>query len=763
MAQQAQLAFAFGQPSNVPRIASDYRLQSAGTADTLHRPFHSDAALVPLTVCTLAVAGRSWLRRRSRAILRLADGVAVRAVEAVKPPSEVQEKVRKVRERPWQKQDLPIQKLLPEIVERVAAASNLVLQAETGAGKTTMVPLAVLESGKLSGKILVLQPRRIVAVEAAKRMAELWGEPVGDTVGYRIRHDSNVGPYTQLEVITEGILLRMLQNNPTLEGVGAIFFDEFHERNLDSDMSLTLALNTQRESRPDLRLIVMSATLGGLGERLTDLMDCEKVYSEGRCFPVEVKHVGKMGELSFSTEALKDHALEHFVADQVAYSIMEHEGDILVFLPGEAEIMYTWVVLNNMGYGDGKEPPNMSWQAQQFMDVGAHDLKNCIECVPLYGSMSRDDQDKALRPRSGWRKVLLATPIAESSLTLPGVKVVIDTGLRRTVFIDPKTGISFMRTVPISAASADQRKGRAGRVSAGVCYRVWSESEQNGLQAQDMPELHLGDLCSAVLELSLARACSEQAIADLPWVDPPQTKQLKEACALLSRLKAIEHVQDEDEEQQSQDEWTLTDRGRDLASFPLHPRLAHMIFQARHVSKACAIDACHLAALLSEREILQGGRRKHGTNIQLRLDALKDDKAKNVSQFVKKRVLRVSKQLQKLTKISEMEDGPCSWQSDGCPAGVLVAWACPELVSVKMPLTTKKQMSDKKWGFVSYRTFSGNEGKLQNDELGHNSCIAIATAQDSRVFLAAAINKELLNGYGNDIANPVAHEVFGSI
>jgi ATP-dependent helicase HrpB len=483
-----------------------------------------------------------------------------------------------------------------------------------------------------------------------------------------------------------------------------------------------------------------------------------------------------MADLSFNWEALRDHKLEHFVADQVVHSISEHDGDILVFLPGEAEIMYTWVLLNNMGYGDGKEPANLAWQARQFMEEGRADPNHCVQVVPLYGSMGRDDQEGALRHREGWRKVLLATPIAESSLTLPSIKVVIDTGLRRTVFTDPKTGVTFMKTVPVSAASADQRKGRAGRVSAGACYRVWNEHEQKGLQEQDQPELHLGDVCSAVLDLSLAGCCSEATIAELPWVDPPKANQLKDACALLARMSAIEFVEGDDG--RMLDEWRLTYRGRELSRFPLHPRLAHMIFQARQVSKACAIDACHLAALLEDKDILNGGRKKYGADVQIRLDAFKEALAsasvldtsnesskvmKDVNMFVQRRASRTSQQLQRVARIEDIEDGPCSWESDGCPTGVLIAWACPELVGTKVSAMTKKQIADARWGFTSYRMFSGNEGRIKDDSLRRCEHIAVARAQDNKIFLAAEINPELLSEYGIDFANPTQHDVMGCI
>ncbi|CAK0847650.1 unnamed protein product [Prorocentrum cordatum] len=735
--------------------------QTASRAPVLR----SCAASVSWTLCSLSVARRSRRRQGSARRVHLAAGAGAARETSADAAG-----------RPWRSQDLPIKALLPEVLERVAAHPNLVLQAETGAGKTTMVPLAVLDDGRIRGRILVLQPRRIVCIEAAKRMAQMWGEDVGGTVGYRIRHDSRCGPGTRLEIITEGILLRMLQNNPTLEGIGAIFFDEFHERNLDSDMSLTLALKTQKDFNPELRLIVMSATLGGLGERLRNLLDCPLVFSEGRCFPVEVKHVGSMSELSFNWEALRDHQLEHFVADQVVKSIREHDGDVLVFLPGESEIMYTWAVLNNMGYGDGTIPANIAWQARQIMEEGRADPDNCVEVVPLYGSMGRDDQEQALRHRGGWRKVLLATPIAESSLTLPSIKVVIDTGLRRTVFTDPKTGVTFMKTVPVSAASADQRKGRAGRVSAGTCYRLWNESEHKGLKEQDLPELHLGDLCSAVLELSLAGCCSEASIAELPWVDPPHADQLTDACALLARMKAIESVDGDDGCMRNA--WRLTFRGRELSRFPLHPRLSHMILQARQVSRACAIDACHLAALLEDKDILTGSRKRYGADVQIRLDAFKNtlgngsrldassdqsNVMKDVNMLVMQRASRTSQQLQRVARIEDIEDGPCSWESDGCPAGILIAWACPELLGTRVDATTRKQIAYARRGNTTYRMFSGNEGSLHDDGLRRCEHIAVARAQDNKIFLAAEVKPDMLDEYGIDFANPIHHDVMGCL
>lgn len=642
-------------------------------------------------------------------------------------------------------------------MEKMRTGVNLVIQAETGAGKTTIVPLALLDEGFINGKIIVVQPRRIVCINAARRLADNWGDKVGQSIGYRIRHESRTSSQTQIEVVTEGILLRMLHGNPSLEGIGCIFFDEFHERNLDSDLSLTLSIAAQRSRNAKLQLVVMSATLGDLGECLTRLMDdCPLVYSSGRSYPVEVFHKGSMGE-NTSGEALRNHELEHNVSALANECIEKHEGDILVFLPGEAEIMYTWALCNNYGLGDGVEPDNMPWQAREVLDQRAADPSKFVQVCPLYGSMSREKQDEALAPREGWRKIFLCTPIAESSLTVPGVKVVIDSGLRRIVYTDSKTGIAYMRTIPVSTASADQRKGRAGRVSAGVCYRLWSQAEHDGLRANDIPELQAEDLTRALLDLSVAGYTSEDAIKDLPWVDTPEETKIRDACVLMTRVKGIQPAEDEEEG------WQLTPRGDELGSFPLHPRLGHMLMQASKVSQECLQDACDLAAMLPEKDMFMGGGRKeYGSDMEIRLRALRDkDNKIKLRKDIVSRVLRTSKQLMAAIPFEVVTDPRFDWVGDGAPVSVLLAWAFPELVATKAEPRSKKAKRESDRGVDHYYMHVGCQGKLYNrDPLGEYKYIAVSKIADDKIWFGAPASTSKFKKYGIDIENPLSHEIF---
>eukprot|EP00931_Biecheleriopsis_adriatica_P064101 TRINITY_DN38943_c0_g1_i1.p1 TRINITY_DN38943_c0_g1~~TRINITY_DN38943_c0_g1_i1.p1 ORF type:complete len:504 (+),score=58.58 TRINITY_DN38943_c0_g1_i1:740-2251(+) len=499
----------------------------------------------------------------------------------------------------------------------------------------------------------------------------------------------------------------------------------------------------------------MSATLGCLGERLTSLLDCPLVHSAGRSYPVDVFHTGSMGE-NTRTEALRNHDLEYAIAQAVCEATEQHEGDILVFLPGEFEIMYTWALLNNDGIGDGKVPDNMSWQARELIDSGAADLSRCIQVCPLYGSLSREQQDEVLTPKDGWRKVYLSTPIAESSLTVPGVTVVIDSGLRRIVFTDSRTGIDFMRTIPISTASADQRKGRAGRVSPGVCYRLWSQAEHDGLRSNDIPELQAEDLSRCILDLAVAGYTSESAIAELPWVDSPEGPKIKDARAFLSRVKAIEL--------ESEDSWKLTCRGQELGKFPLHPRLGHMIIQASKVSPECLQDACDLAALLSEKDVLAGGgRKKYGSDIEVRLRALRDEqKTVAVRRDVKARILRTSKQLMDAITFEQTRSSTLSWKDDGAPTAVLLAWAYPELVASKADPRDRRRMRQVERGTSFYTMHVGCQGRLFNrDALGKHKYIAVAKVSDDKIWWAAAAEADVLVKYGISIEQPLTHEIFG--
>ncbi|CAK0886187.1 unnamed protein product [Prorocentrum cordatum] len=583
----------------------------------------------------------------------------------------VDERLPKMR---WRNERLPIHDVLPEVLRHVREDPAMLLHAPTGAGKTTVVPLAVLEAGAVAGKILVLQPRRITCMSVARRMAYLSGEPLGEFVGYRIRHDTVVSNRTRIEVVTDGVLVRLLHQNPTLEGYGAVFFDEFHERNIESDLSFSLCLAAHRANNCRFKLVIMSATFGNLAESLRNILGkVGTVRSEGTTFPVEVRHVDLVADLNnYEPEGPQKFAEQ--VAGVIQGALGEHTGDVLVFLPGEREIMYTWIALNNMGIGDGQVPRNLAGWAWKLIDRKAADLGRRIVVHTLYGTLDQGEQDEALSPPpQGWRKVILATPIAESSITVPGVRVVVDAGLKRIKVEDPVACTSTMETVPISITSADQRKGRAGRVSEGVCYRLWSERHHERLQQNDTPEIHRSDLSPCLLDLSVQGYVSDDQIAALPWVDPPKVEDLGIARELLARLRGVEKRPDGG--------WALTVRGRQLAQFPVHPRLAHAILQAAHVSESFARDACDLAALMEEKELLRGGRPRHGGDLEARLDALQSKKNRDVIWAVRERVLMASEQLQRIAGLGTVESGRRQSASERRSLCVLLAWAFPELLA----------------------------------------------------------------------------------
>ncbi len=371
---------------------------------------------------------------------------------------------------PPQLNALPIDSVIPRLRELFDSSLNLVLQAPPGAGKTTRVPLALLDQAWLGGqRIIVLEPRRLAARAAARRMAAMRGESVGETVGYRMRMDTKVGPTTRIEVVTDGVFVRMLQHNPGLDGIGLVVFDEIHERGLDGDLNLALCLEVQGALRRDLHLLAMSATLDGAAlARL--LGDAPVLTSEGRSFAVETVHLERpaMG-------AGAGGAVEDAVAAAVRRALAETDGDILVFLPGAAEIR----------------------RVQARLD----DVKGA-RLAPLFGELSQAEQDAALDPDRDARKVVLATSIAETSLTIEGITVVIDSGLMRLPRFDPRTGMSGLETVRVSQASADQRRGRAGRLGPGRCYRLWPEAEQRGLAPFTPPEILAADLAPLALELA---------------------------------------------------------------------------------------------------------------------------------------------------------------------------------------------------------------------------------------------------------------------
>ena len=457
----------------------------------------------------------------------------------------------------------PIHEVMPAILQALASHTRLVLEAPPGAGKTTQVPLALLDAPWCAGKkILMLEPRRVAARAAASFMAKQLGESIGDTVGYRIRFDNKVSARTRVEVVTEGILTRLIQDDPTLENIGAILFDEFHERHLSGDLGLALALDVQGSLRDDLRLVVMSATLDG--ERLTQFLDAQRITSAGRSYPVDVQYLPAQREETLSLQVRR--CLEH--------AMTTHAGDALVFLPGQREI-------NDIARALEREPFTR------------------FHTIALYGDMPVEQQSAALQPdASGRRRIILSTNLAESSVTLPGVRVVVDSGLAREPRFDPNSGFSRLETTHISQASADQRAGRAGRVAEGWCYRLWPKSQR--LDVARTPEIANIDLAGLALELAAWGSTA------LRFVDSPPSGPFASAQDLLQSLGALDTKKH------------LTPLGKKMLTLGTHPRLAAMLLSTHDTAEAAI--ACDLAALTDARDPLIGYR---GDDWQRRWEALR--------------------------------------------------------------------------------------------------------------------------------------------
>ncbi|MFC7703970.1 ATP-dependent helicase HrpB [Plastorhodobacter daqingensis] len=461
---------------------------------------------------------------------------------------------------------LPIDSVLPDLIDALRRSGRAVLQAPPGAGKTTRVPLALLHAGLVQGRIIMLEPRRLAARAAAERMAETLGEPVGATVGYRIRGEARVSAATRIEVVTEGILTRQIQSDPGLEGAGALLFDEFHERSLNADLGLALAWEVRNALRADLLLLVMSATLDAAP--VAQLLDDAPILtSEGRAFPVETHWLQR--------PVPKERRLESATADLIVEALESTEGGLLAFLPGEGEIRRVEAALA------GRVPPGTSLH-------------------PLFGAMDFAAQRAALAPApTGQRKVVLATSIAETSLTIPDVRVVVDAGRARRARFDPGSGMTRLVTERVTRAEAEQRRGRAGRVAPGVCFRLWTRGEEGALLPYPPAEIEAADLAGLALELALWGGAE-----GLAFLSPPPAPALSEARSLLRDLGALDGS------------GRITDHGRRLAALPLHPRLGHMMLVAGR-------DAAPLAALLADRDPLRGAP----ADLALRLEALRDPRA----------------------------------------------------------------------------------------------------------------------------------------
>jgi ATP-dependent helicase HrpB len=580
---------------------------------------------------------------------------------------------------------LPIDPLLPAIAEALATHTALVLEAPPGAGKTTRVPLALLDAPWLAGQtILMLEPRRLAARAAASRMAQTLGEKPGERVGYRVRLDSKVSARTRIEVITEGILARRLQDDPSLEGVGLVIFDEFHERSLDADLGLALCLEAQKALRPELRLMAMSATLDGTA--VAKLLNAPVLRSEGRAFPVETRHL----------DAPQPNRFPMAMAQAVNKALAETEGDLLAFLPGEREIH---AVLRQLGGAD-------------------------LHLLPLYGALAQADQDRVFAPApAGKRKVVLATSIAETSLTIDGIRVVVDGGLARVPRYDPASGLTGLDTVKVTQAAAEQRRGRAGRTAPGICYRLWPEPQTRGLLPRNAPEILQADLAALALDLAVWGVRDPGALS---WMDPPPTAAFAQARSLLAQLGALDGTLDGKG-------GAVTAHGKAMAKLPLHPRLAHMAIRAK--TRGLGAEAASLAALLAERDPLAGPGAMRDADLRHRLEIVGEGRAgaapsgTEIREATRRRIRDAAKQIRRLL---DVPDHPL----DSSACGLLTALAYPDRVAQKR-------------SGGGFRLANGRGAAVQpEDALGREDWLAVAaigdgigTSADGRIFMAAPISR----------------------
>jgi len=577
--------------------------------------------------------------------------------------------------------DLPIESAIPELRRVLREGSSAVLQAPPGAGKTTRVPLALLREGWLAGaRIVMLEPRRLAARAAAQRMSRLLGERTGGTVGYRVRMDTRVGPDTRIEVVTEGVLTRMLQSDAALEGVGAVIFDEFHERSLHADLGLALTLQSRALLRDDLRVVVMSATLDGAA--VAGLLGgAPVVTSEGRAHPVETRYLAR---------PVDGHA-EPAVARVVRSALADHEGDVLVFLPGAGEIAR----VERMLLEDGLPPGT--------------------RVAPLHGSLPQEAQDAALAPaRAGERKVVLATSIAETSLTIEGVRVVVDGGWMRVPRFSPRTGMTRLESVRVTRASADQRRGRAGRLGPGVCYRVWTEGEQAGLLSHSVPEILEADLAPLMLELAL---WGVRDPGELSWLDAPPAAACSQARELLTQLGALDEA------------GAVTGHGRRMGGVGLHPRLAHMVLRGKEMGVGGV--ACDIAALLGGRDVFRsGGGPPPDADVRLRVEAMRGGRVPPSAWSVDRdAVRRAAEEARQLARALGARPG----DGDGGAAGILLALAYPDRIAQRRPGGEGRFLLRNGRGatFSDPQPLAGAPYLVAAELAGHG--------RDSRIFLAAPL------------------------
>lgn len=573
--------------------------------------------------------------------------------------------------------NLPVTEIIDSVKQHLAQSNTLIVNAPPGAGKSTLLPLALLNEPWLEGKkIIMLEPRRLAAKTIAHRMADLWGDTVGQTIGYRIRFENRVTSTTRLEVVTEGILTRMLHTDNALEGVGMVIFDEFHERSIHADVAMALCREAQQVLRPDLRIMVMSATLNM--PQLTQLLNAPVAQSQGKQYPVEVIYSGGQDE----------RLLPEMTARIIVKAINENDGDALVFLPGEGDIRKCAELLKN-----------------DLVDFAIH---------PLYGILPQSEQYKAIMPnKNGKRKIVLATSIAETSLTIEGIKIVVDTGFGKISRFDAKSGLSRLETVQISKDSADQRAGRAGRLSSGVCYRMWTKATHERLTEHRIPEIMEADLATLVLDMAMWGVTD---IMQLTWLTAPPKANVLQANETLHQLGALENGK-------------ITAHGKQIHQMACHPRIAHMLLLAQNNQNKQL--ACDIAAILEERDPLP---KESGIDLNLRIEALRRGRINNALGNKFTRIEKVADQYRNLLGV-KMGNGAV----DAYETGLLLAYAYPERIAfARRGNNAQFQLANGKYAVAGHRDALADEPWL---------AVAHIDTRDGlgKIFMASPLNpKDLL-------------------
>ena len=603
---------------------------------------------------------------------------------------------------------LPASQIAVGVNEALHTNSSLVVTAPPGAGKSTLLPLTILSSLGEGEKILMLEPRRLAARQIAERMAQMLGEQVGETIGYRVRFESRVSKRTRIEVLTEGILTRMIVDDATLDGVSVVIFDEFHERSINSDLALALTRQAQQIIRPDLKVVIMSATIDT--SNICAALQAPLIESEGRMFPVE---------LHYADEDTDPRDIAAAAASTTIEAYKKYEGDILVFLPGQAEIEHCYELLSKSQHFTASPSQPINTSTHQHLTASTSQptttTPHHLTIHPLYGNLSSEDQRRAIAPSApGERKIVIATPIAETSITIEGVRVVIDAGLCRQVVFDARTGLSHLETVRISMDMATQRMGRAGRVAEGVCYRLWTKASEHLMAEQRKPEIEEADLAPMLLDTA---AFGESDAEALPWLTIPPRAGVFKAKELLTALGAID------------ENGNITSIGKRMATLPCHPRIARMILATTNLTTSTSHHnntslACDIAALLEEKDPLS---ETGGTDLTLRLSALRA--ARRKKQLGRwQRIAKIAAEYRRMAHTDEDNRDPAPTE-----VGLLVAYAYPERIAHSTN------------SIGGYRLASGANVQLDAaDQQSAHSWLAVAslysaTGTTGRVFLAAPI------------------------